>query len=54
MNHCLDEGIVDSAIEADMALIWALVSHRLGVGFVAGWMSKGLTLFAKKPTAIAI
>ncbi len=39
MNHCLEEGIVDSAIEADMALIW-------GVGFppfrggICRWMDE--------------
>ena len=39
MNHCLDEGIVDTAIEADMALIW-------GVGFppfrggICRWMDE--------------
>ncbi|MGB1382706.1 MAG: fatty acid oxidation complex subunit alpha FadB [Porticoccaceae bacterium] len=39
MNHCLDQGIVDTAIEADMALIW-------GVGFppfrggICRWMDE--------------
>jgi 3-hydroxyacyl-CoA dehydrogenase/enoyl-CoA hydratase/3-hydroxybutyryl-CoA epimerase/enoyl-CoA isomerase len=39
MNHCIEEGIVDSAIEADMALIW-------GVGFppfkggICRWMDE--------------
>ena len=48
MNHCLDEGIVDSAIEADMALIW-------GVGFppfrggICRWMDEqGLDLICQK------
>jgi 3-hydroxyacyl-CoA dehydrogenase/enoyl-CoA hydratase/3-hydroxybutyryl-CoA epimerase/enoyl-CoA isomerase len=48
MNHCLDEGIVDSAIEADMALIW-------GVGFppfkggICRWMDEqGLDVICQK------
>ena len=48
MNHCLEEGIVDSPIEADMALIW-------GVGFppfrggICRWMDEqGLDLICKK------
>lgn len=48
MNHCLDEGIVDSAIEADMALIW-------GVGFppfrggICRWMDEqGLDIICQK------
>lgn len=48
MNHCIDEGIVDSAIEADMALIW-------GVGFppfrggICRWMDEqGLDVICEK------
>lgn len=48
MNHCLEEGIVDSAIEADMALIW-------GVGFppfrggICRWMDEqGLEIICQK------
>jgi len=48
MNHCLEEGIVGSAIEADMALIW-------GVGFppfrggICRWMDEqGLDVICKK------
>ena len=48
MNHCLDEGIVGSAIEADMALIW-------GVGFppfrggICRWMDEsGLDVICEK------
>ena len=48
MNHCLDEGIVDSPIEADMALIW-------GVGFppfrggICRWMDEqGLDVICEK------
>ena len=48
MNHCIDEGIVDSAIEADMALIW-------GVGFppfrggICRWMDEqGLDIICEK------
>ena len=48
MNHCIDEGIVDSAIEADMALIW-------GVGFppfrggICRWMDEqGLDAICEK------
>ena len=48
MNHCIEEGIVDSAIEADMALIW-------GVGFppfrggICRWMDEqGLAQICQK------
>ena len=48
MNHCIAEGIVDSAIEADMALIW-------GVGFppfrggICRWMDEqGLEAICQK------
>jgi len=48
MNHCIEEGIVDSAIEADMALIW-------GVGFppfkggICRWMDEqGLEAICQK------
>jgi 3-hydroxyacyl-CoA dehydrogenase/enoyl-CoA hydratase/3-hydroxybutyryl-CoA epimerase/enoyl-CoA isomerase len=48
MNHCITEGIVDSAIEADMALIW-------GVGFppfrggICRWMDEqGLEAICQK------
>jgi 3-hydroxyacyl-CoA dehydrogenase/enoyl-CoA hydratase/3-hydroxybutyryl-CoA epimerase/enoyl-CoA isomerase len=48
MNHCIEEGIVDSAIEADMALIW-------GVGFppfrggICRWMDEqGLETICQK------
>jgi 3-hydroxyacyl-CoA dehydrogenase/enoyl-CoA hydratase/3-hydroxybutyryl-CoA epimerase/enoyl-CoA isomerase len=48
MNHCIEEGIVDSAIEADMALIW-------GVGFppfrggICRWMDEqGLDVICEK------
>ena len=48
MNHCLDEGIVDSATEADMALVW-------GVGFppfkggICRWMDEqGLDVICEK------
>jgi 3-hydroxyacyl-CoA dehydrogenase/enoyl-CoA hydratase/3-hydroxybutyryl-CoA epimerase/enoyl-CoA isomerase len=48
MNHCINEGIVDTAIEADMALIW-------GVGFppfrggICRWMDEqGLDVICEK------
>jgi 3-hydroxyacyl-CoA dehydrogenase/enoyl-CoA hydratase/3-hydroxybutyryl-CoA epimerase/enoyl-CoA isomerase len=48
MNHCLDEGIVDSPTEADMALVW-------GVGFppfkggICRWMDEqGLDVICEK------
>jgi len=53
INHCLDEGIVDSAIEADMALIW-------GVGFppfrggICRWMDEqGLDIVCEKADSYA-
>ena len=47
MSHCLQEGIVSSPIEADMALIWGIGFPALEEESVAGWMSRVLSLFAR-------
>jgi 3-hydroxyacyl-CoA dehydrogenase/enoyl-CoA hydratase/3-hydroxybutyryl-CoA epimerase/enoyl-CoA isomerase len=48
MNHCIEEGIVDSAIEADMALIWG-VGFPLFRGGICRWMDEqGLAQICQK------